>query len=48
MPWENPRTSLDGNTTKALISDEAYEHLVALMRELSEEGSEPASKFTQT
>ena len=47
MPWENPRTSLDGNMTKALIADEAYGRVVALMRDLAEEGSEPASRFMQ-
>jgi hypothetical protein len=45
MPWENTRTTLDGNMTKAMIADDAYEHLAALMKALAEEGSEPASKF---
>jgi len=47
MPWENTHTTLDGNMTKAMIADDAYERLAALMKELAEEGSEPASKFTQ-
>ena len=47
MPWENAYTTLDTNTTKAIMADEAYERLAALMKELAEEGSEPASKFTQ-
>ena len=47
MPWENAHTTLDTNTTKAMIADNAYERLAALMKELAEEGSEPASKFTQ-
>ena len=47
MPWENAYTTLDTNTTKAMIADDAYERLAALMKELAEEGSEPASKFTQ-
>jgi hypothetical protein len=47
MPWENPHTTLDTNTTKAMIADDAYERLAALMKELAEEGSEPASKFTR-
>jgi hypothetical protein len=47
MPWENARTTLDTNPTKAKIADDAYERLAALMKELAEEGSEPASKFTQ-
>ena len=47
MPWENPYTTLDGNTPKAMIADDAYERLAALMKELAEEGSEPASKFTE-
>jgi hypothetical protein len=47
MPWENARTTLDTNPTKAMIADDAYERLAALMKELAEEGSEPASKFTQ-
>jgi len=32
---------------KALIADEAYKRLAALMKDLAEEGSEPASKFTE-
>ena len=47
MPWENAYTTLDTNTTKGMIADDAYERLAALMKELAEEGSEPASKFTQ-
>jgi hypothetical protein len=47
MPWENAHTTLDTNTTKAMIADNAYERLAALMKELAEEGNEPASKFTQ-
>ena len=47
MPWENTHTTLDGNMTKAMIADDAYERLAALMQELAEEGSEPASKFAQ-
>jgi len=39
--------TLDGNMTKATIADDAYERLAALMKELAEEGSEPASKFTR-
>jgi hypothetical protein len=47
MPWENEYTTLDTNTTKAIIADEAYKNFAALMKELAAEGSEPASKFTQ-
>ena len=47
MPWENECTTLDTNTTKAMIADNAYERLAALMEELAAEGSEPASKFTE-
>jgi len=47
MPWENPYTTLDTNVTKAMIADNAYERLAELLKELAEEGSEPASKFTQ-
>jgi hypothetical protein len=47
MPWENAYTTLDTNTTKAMIADDAYERLAALMKELAEEGREPASKFTR-
>ena len=47
MPWENEYTTLDTNTTKAMIADEAYERLAALMKALAQEGSEPAEKFTQ-
>jgi hypothetical protein len=47
MPWENALTTLDTNTTKAMIADDAYKHLAALMKELAEEGSESASKFTR-
>jgi|SRR5215211_5709334 len=47
MPWENPHTTLDTNMTKAIIADDAYNRVAALMKELAEEGSEPASKFTQ-
>jgi len=47
MPWENPHTTLDTNTTKAMIADNAYERLAALMKELAEEESESASKFTR-
>ena len=47
MPWENAHTTLDTNMTKAMIADEAYERLAALMKELAEEGREPASKFTR-
>jgi hypothetical protein len=47
MPWESMHNTLDGNMTKAMIADDAYERLAALMKELAEEGSEPASKFTQ-
>ena len=47
MPWENALTTLDTNTTKAMIADDAYGHLAALMKELAEEGSEPAFKFRQ-
>jgi hypothetical protein len=47
MPWENPHTTLDGNMSKALIADSSYERLAGLMRELADEGSEPASKFTE-
>ncbi len=47
MPWENQYTTLDANTTKAIMADEAYKSLAALMKELAAEGSEPASKFTE-
>lgn len=47
MPWENQYTTLDTNPTKAMIADNAYEHLAALMKELAAEGNEPASKFTE-
>jgi hypothetical protein len=47
MPWESMHNTLDGNMTKAMIADNAYERLAALMKELAEEGSESASKFTQ-
>jgi hypothetical protein len=47
MPWENALTTLDTNPTKAMIADDAYKHLAALMKELAEEGSEPASRFAQ-
>jgi hypothetical protein len=47
MPWESMHNTLDGNMTKAMIADDAYERLAALMKELAEEGSEPASKFTR-
>jgi hypothetical protein len=47
MPWENPLTTLDGSMAKALIADTSYERLGTLMKELAEEGSEPASKFTE-
>jgi hypothetical protein len=47
MPWESMHNTLDTNMTKAMIADDAYERLAALMKELAEEGSEPASKFTQ-
>jgi hypothetical protein len=47
MPWENPTTTLDTNMTKAMIADDAYQRLAALMKELAEEGSEPASRFTR-
>jgi hypothetical protein len=47
MPWENPTTTLDTNMTKAMIADDAYERLAALMKELAGQGIEPASKFTE-
>jgi hypothetical protein len=47
MPWENAHTTLDSNVTKAIIADEAYKSLAALMKELAAEGNEPASKFTR-
>jgi hypothetical protein len=31
MPWENAHTTLDTNTTKAMIADNAYERLAGLM-----------------
>jgi hypothetical protein len=47
MPWGNTQNTLDTNMAKALIADDAYERLAALMKDLAEEGSEPASKFTR-
>jgi hypothetical protein len=47
MPWESMHNTLDGNMAKAMIADDAYERLAALMKELAQEGSEPASKFTR-
>jgi hypothetical protein len=47
MPWESMHNTLDGNMTKAMIAGDAYKRLAALMKELAEEGSEPASKFRQ-
>ena len=40
MPWESMHNTLDGNMAKAMIADDAYERLAALMKELAEEGSE--------
>jgi hypothetical protein len=47
MPWETPQNTLDTNMTKAILADNAYERLAALMKELAAEGSAAASQFTE-
>jgi hypothetical protein len=45
MPWETPQNTLDTNMTKAILADEAYTSVAALMQELAAEGGEAASQF---